>query len=153
VTQAKNGQILLEGVPLKVGDAFLQFDLNNFNVSYRSDVEVDEDDSFLFTVIDSDGGWTGTHRFQVIFVDVGVSTTQLKNIKVDILPNPVKDLIYLKTNNNFALDGNLQVYNLQGQVVIEQSIIGTVREIIDTNALGSGFYFLKDSRWRKLRYN
>jgi len=37
----------------------------------------------------------------------------------------------------------MEVYNLQGQLMIEQRITGNIRESINTNPLGNGIYFLK----------
>ncbi len=143
VTQPEFGDVLLEGTPLNVGDTFSQFDLNNLRVSYRSDLTVGETDNFLFTVIDGDGGWTGTHRYEIEFVDQNVSASSLNEIEIEVLPNPVSDILYVKTNNNFSLSSNMEVYNLQGQLMIEQSISGNIRESINTNPLGNGIYFLK----------
>ncbi len=137
------GELLLNNVPLFAGDQFTQNDLNNFLISYKSDANIGDADNFLFTVIDGEGGFTGTHSFGIDFVDANVSTDDLKTINVEVFPNPVSDLLYVKTNNNFALLGNMEVYNLQGQLMIQQGIKGNVRETINTSPLGNGIYFLK----------
>jgi len=137
------GELLLDGVPLSIGDQFTQNDLNNFLISYKSSTTIGEVDNFLFTVIDNEGGFTGTHSFGIEFVDANVSTNDLRTINVEVYPNPVNDLLYIKTNNNFGLNANMEVYNLQGQLMIQQGIRGSVKETINTAPLGNGIYFLK----------
>lgn len=143
VTEPAYGQLLNQGVPVQVGDVFSQFDLNNSFISYSSGDEVDETDNFLFTVIDGDGGWTGTHRFNVNFVDVGVSAQDLAQLEISVYPNPVKSVLTVKTNSLFSNNGTLEVYNLQGQLIANQKISGNVTETISTNNFHNGIYFLK----------
>jgi subtilisin-like proprotein convertase family protein len=143
VETPESGELLLDGVPLSIGDQFTQNDLNNFLISYKSSTTIGEVDNFLFTVIDNEGGFTGTHSFGIEFVDANVSTNDLRTINVEVYPNPVNDLLYIKTNNNFGLNANMEVYNLQGQLMIQQGIRGSVKETINTAPLGNGIYFLK----------
>ena len=125
------------------GDQFTQDDVNKFKLSYLSNASVGESDNFLFTVVNANGAWTGTHSYEIEFVDQNVSANDLKTIQVEVFPNPTKDLLFVKTSNNFALLGNMEVYNLQGQLMIQQAIKGNVRETINTAPLGNGIYFLK----------
>ena len=143
VTLPEFGQILREGVPLEVGDIFNQFDLNNANVSYSTGAEVGETDNFLFTVIDGDGGWTGTHSFNINYTDIGVSASDLVQLDVAVFPNPVKEQLTVKTNSLFNPAGSMEVYNLQGQLIVSQRITGNVQETINTTNFINGIYFLK----------
>lgn len=143
VTIPEFGELLLDGAALQIGDIFTQFDLNNQNLTYKSGEQVGENDNFLFTVIDGDGGWTGTHRFNVNFSDVGVSAQDLAELNISVFPNPVKELLTVKTNSLFATSGSMEVYNLQGQLIVSQRISGNVQESINTNNFINGIYFLR----------
>ncbi len=143
VTLPTYGQLMNQGVPLEVGDKFSQFDLNNSLITYTT-AEVEGDtDNFLFTVIDGDGGWTGTHSFNINYVDVGVSAQDLAELEIAVYPNPVKSILTVKTNSLFANSGSMDVYNLQGQLVTTQRISGNVTETINTTNFNSGIYFLR----------
>ena len=143
VTLPQFGQLLREGIPLEVGDTFNQFDLNNGNLSFSTGDVVEENDNFLFTVIDGEGGWTGTHSFNINYVDVGVSANDLAQLDIKVFPNPVRELLTVKTNSLFDTNGNMEVYNLQGQLIVSQKISGNVQESINTTNFNNGIYFLK----------
>jgi len=142
VSAPKFGQILNQGIPLQVGDIFSQFDLNNQYISFKTEDTPNTSDSFLFTVIDLEGGWTGTHRFN-INIDESVNTNSLAALNIAVYPNPVKELLNVKTNSLFSPTGNMEIYNLQGQLIIKQKITGTTQENINTSPLHNGIYFLK----------
>jgi len=143
VQTPKFGTLQFDGTVLAVGDQFTQDDVNKFKLSYLSNASVGESDNFLFTVVNANGAWTGTHSYEIEFVDQNVSANDLKTIQVEVFPNPTKDLLFVKTSNNFSLVGNMEVYNLQGQLMIQKAIRGNVRETINTAPLGNGIYFLK----------
>lgn len=143
VTLPAFGELLNEGTPLQVGDFFTQFDLNNLKLTYRTEDIEGESDNFLFTVIDGDGGWTGTHSFNINYVDVGVSAQDLAEINIAVFPNPVKEQLTVKTNSLFATTGSMDVYNLQGQLIVSQKISGNIQETINTTNFTNGIYFLR----------
>ena len=143
VTTPEYGQILNNGTALQVGDNFNQFDINNGNVTFSTGDVVGETDNFLFTVVDGEGGWTGTHSFNVNFVDVGVSAQDLAQLEISVFPNPVNEQLTVKTNSLFATNGSMEVYNLQGQLIVAQKISGNVQETINTSNFTNGIYFLR----------
>ena len=142
VSEPKFGQLLNDGVPVRTGDKFTQFDLNSQVITFKTEDVPNTSDNFFFTVQDDNGGWTGTHMFN-INIDENVSTKDLISLNIAVHPNPVKELLYVKTNSLFSHTGTMEVYNLQGQLLLNQRITGIAQENIKTSNLNSGIYFLK----------
>jgi len=72
----------------------------------------------------------------------GTSTTGIEYIQTNelsVYPNPASQVIYLK---GFKDSKTVQVYNLIGELVIEQSLENDVQEI-NISRLRSGMYFIK----------
>ncbi len=69
-------------------------------------------------------------------------TTDLENISsnkgISIFPNPAKDKLFVSGNIENA---NLKIYNLQGQLILEEVL--TNDKIIDISKLALGFYTVK----------
>jgi hypothetical protein len=76
------------------------------------------------------------------YVYVGnVGIRPLSQNAVSIFPNPVKDFMTITGNNMIK---NITVYNVTGQIVIEQSV-NAKTITINTTGLSAGIYYLKAS--------
>ena len=65
-----------------------------------------------------------------------------KKAELSIAPNPVKDILYLRSNNNKPLSGMAQIYDYTGRKVLEKTIDGKQAEI-NMQHLPPGLYWLK----------
>jgi hypothetical protein len=54
-----------------------------------------------------------------------------------LYPNPVKDLLYIKSND-FSTIKNIKIIDLQGKLIIEDA-----NETINVNSLSKGLYIIK----------
>ncbi len=120
----------------------------------------------------SDTGWVKLHCFtgntpgtNVIKILVGesqktmdtltfiitVSPTGIKEQKhklsFDVFPNPASDKISLKLQDQQVRSGELQVYNLSGETVMQQTL---TNGSIDIRSLAPGLYFLRLRSGEKL---
>ena len=55
----------------------------------------------------------------------------------------MNEQLTVKTNSLFATNGSMEVYNLQGQLIVAQKISGNVQETINTSNFTNGIYFLR----------
>lgn len=60
-----HGQILINNVPLKVGDSFTMLDINEGKLSYSHNNDIFENDAFTFSVIDDFNNWSPENTFNI----------------------------------------------------------------------------------------
>ena len=63
-----------------------------------------------------------------------------ENINVHITPNPARDYLYLNRNQNLDSPPEVKLYNLQGQIVLSETM---TNEQLDISALQKGMYLLE----------
>jgi len=61
-----------------------------------------------------------------------------KSLKVNIYPNPTKDIVYVEIEEN----AKVEISNLQGQIVKTETLNSTTNSI-DLNGINSGVYLVK----------
>lgn len=74
------------------------------------------------------------------------STTSLEELKIDdivISPNPSTDVFTVSTKYGFLLNGKVEAFNLEGQLIISQEIRSEQKFTIDLKNFASGVYLLK----------
>ncbi len=117
-------------IPLTIGCYF--GDVSGYRGFYNGEL----DDIRIFncaldkTEIDSlyhEGGWAGVKD---IFL----------NNEINIYPNPANDNIIIE-NSTFAKNQTISVYNIQGNMLLQQAIWQTKTEI-DISTLAKGIYFV-----------
>ncbi len=155
----KNGA----GTPLYSGGPHLD------NVTINESFDVDPDECYTFTILDSAGdgiccGIFGNGSYELkadgnILIASGgdfdssevtrISTITLKkdgyfaDNGVSIYPNPTKDVINIKLANGNDLPDDYKIYNLLGQLVNEKQINHSSQLKIDASSLSNGMYFIK----------
>lgn len=128
--------------------------LNNF---YSPEIE-EERDYFI-----NDLGWTiigdnmGTCTLPIEEEEEeeedSISIMELKEIKIDIYPNPVESILYLSMDYDIELE-EIVVFNVLGQELIHLKVERKKANYsIDLSSLKSGLYFLeiRDSEQRSIK--
>jgi len=59
-----------------------------------------------------------------------------------VYPNPVKDELYIMTNNNQASIERIEIYDLVGEVVFQQTLVAGNKTVFDVHSLPAGIYFI-----------
>ena len=141
----KNGTLYLDEEPLGVGDIFRQSDIFWTNVEYRHDGSDTQEDDFLFTIIDGEGGWTGSHRFNIDINDsMPVSNEEVKNkYELEIFPNPASNVINVQYNGWTNANLKVDLLNIHGQQIGLSKTASERLFQINTSNISSGIYLLR----------
>lgn len=87
----------------------------------------------------------------VIGAVTGTESLSIEDIKFEVFPNPVKDMLYLRFTDLDLFNLPIQIYDVQGKVVY-QSILKNTYETINTNNWESGVYFIRiDAKQQTIR--
>ncbi len=141
VENVKNGQLFLDGTALSVGDQFNQGNITWGKLRYVHDGSETDTDSFDFTIIDGEGGWTGTHTFNIsIDENVVVSAENaLAQTNLLVYPNPASKVINISTFGTKSI-AEIRVFNTLGELVkIYQNDINQ----IDISTWSKGIYIIQ----------
>jgi hypothetical protein len=100
-------------------------------------------DFFHYTVFDPAGGTD----FGAVYVNVrntlGIDDVKLANVKIDLYPNPVNDIINLSfSENKISSNASVIIYNSLGKT-LKTIRISSQEDSIDVSTLESGVYYLK----------
>ena len=69
------------------------------------------------------------------------NANQIKENKIKVFPNPVKDMLYIEVQSEMDdYTASLKIYNSMGQLVAQQQLSQKM-EFIDLNSLKTGIYF------------
>lgn len=74
---------------------------------------------------------------------VGLKEITLKEVSIDLYPNPASEAVVLKLNDAELKMAAYQVYDLNGRVVSEDRIVNPYSVKIDRAGLSKGVYFVK----------
>ena len=74
-------------------------------------------------------------------VDTSLSTPSLNESEVTIFPNPATNELYIKNNNNLALQ-NISIADLTGKVVFNQDIQNIDSNAVNISSLAKGMYLV-----------
>ena len=74
-------------------------------------------------------------------VDTSLSTISLNESEVTIFPNPATNELYIKNNNNLALQ-NISIADLTGKVVFNQDIQNIDSNAVNITSLAKGIYLV-----------
>ncbi len=146
VSVPTNGELLKEGVAMQVGDTFSQSNINWFGMKYQHDGSNTTTDGFLFTIIDGNGGWTGTHKFN-IEIDENFSVSNDEVIADDLItvfPNPANDVLNVRLEKPFAESTLIELFDMNGRLIQTHNLApGQVKLDLDLNNLNAALYFLR----------
>jgi len=141
-----NGVLLLNGMPLAVGDTFTQEDINDGSLTYENDGVDNDSDAFVFDVQDDENGWIPSQTFDIVISEgVGIEETTIAN-QILIYPNPATDFLFIDLQQTYQQNINFTLYNLAGQAILVQEnlVVEANQPIrIDIEQLPKGMYFYK----------
>ena len=137
--------------------------------TYNHTFDVPTGGCYSFTIYDSEGdgiccGWgSGSYTLtdsnsnviatggefgaqeSVSFTTVNTLGTEnyLLDRKITLYPNPATNVLYIKVGASNSLPDTYKVYNMLGQIVLQQSI-GELNDLaVNTSSLSKGMYFIK----------
>jgi hypothetical protein len=130
---------------LEVGSTFTQADLNGNDIFYESGADVGPVvDKFVFVVDDGEGGWVDLTTFEIeLDIANGVGETEDFAYDVAIFPNPSKDLVNVQINNLDVPSFSLQVTDVLGQVIAQETYKSTNSISMDMQSYPKGNYFFR----------
>mgnify|MGYP003630626597 CR=1 FL=1 len=83
-----------------------------------------------------------TNTFQTEFVET-LSVTSFEAVNFTIYPNPAKDEVTIQLVNSNFETGKVNLYNIQGKVILKDIYIQEHASSIDISSLESGLYFVE----------
>jgi subtilisin-like proprotein convertase family protein len=139
------GDLRLNGTPLAIGSTFTQQDLNNNYISYQHTASGNDTDadSFVFVVDDSEGGWIDLTTFDIGIDLVNDVDQELFSYDVEIFPNPTDGEFLIDIANSNSKTVNVEILNVLGQTVLNQTRNGGQKMAFDLSSQASGSYFVK----------
>ncbi|HNW88617.1 MAG TPA: thiol protease/hemagglutinin PrtT [Bacteroidales bacterium] len=97
-----------------------------------------------YFVVDGYNGASGSYTLNVTCQSDGTGIDDLTNDKsIQIYPNPAERMITIE-NSNFQENQTLTIFNIQGQLLMQQPLLQPKTEI-DISFLKKGVYFIKVS--------
>jgi len=73
----------------------------------------------------------------------GINKNSISNLDVNIYPNPAKDIIYIRINNNEQEKLQLSVYNSIGVLIHSKFILNNEETSINTSNFAKGIYYFR----------
>ena len=141
------GDIQRNGVTLEVGDTFTQADLNNNLITYvPDDRTINLEDSFVFTVRDSQGFQSLKDTFQIILDIANPVEPFIPEAEINIYPNPGSG--EFEVEMDFVGQGEylMQIYDLSGKLLKEiviQKNTQVEKHNLDLTNQSAGMYIFK----------
>jgi hypothetical protein len=95
---------------------------------------------YYVLVIDSNGCQTQSSVYNFVYVGLNES---IANTGLTVMPNPANTFIILKSINKSTLEGNLKIWNIAGELVIEKQIAKTNQLQLDIEQWANGMYIIE----------
>ncbi len=110
----RNGTLRNEDAELSVGSRFSQAEIDQSRIRYQHNGE-SEEDNFLFTVTDGEGGWVSVTSFEIgIDNDVVLDVNDVIVPDYQIFPNPASDHINI-VFSDYHGDIEVEIYDVLGR--------------------------------------
>jgi subtilisin-like proprotein convertase family protein len=140
VSAPKRGDLRLNGgAVLTAGTQFSQAQIDGGALGYFH-FGGQFNDAFTFTVIDGEGGFIGTTKYDIFYDVTGTNETQL--VDFQLVPNPATDQVSLSRNDAKA-DADLEIRATTGQLLFRQTIAaGQNKTNFSVATLPQGVYFI-----------
>ena len=133
-----HGTLLLNGLPLGIGDTFTQDDIDNNLLSYAHNGQNTSPDQFGFVVYCPAGGYTGGLVFPItVSPFVGVEAAQL--LDFSLYPNPALGEVRIRFAEEVDGGYELRIMDMLGRTVLRQQFESEEGRV-DIRGLGSGMY-------------
>lgn len=127
--------------PLQAGSIFNQDAVNNYWLVYEHNGSENKTDFMSFTIQDQLGGWVGLDTLFFV-VDSTLSTKHIAKIDFQVFPNPTHDRFTVNIPGG-GQEGSMQLFNAQGQLMIERKLNGRIQYHFDCAQFPKGLYYLK----------
>lgn len=139
----ENGDLLLNGQVLSLGDTFTQDQIDQGLLSYQHDSSQTPSDDFGFELDGNNNSWLGAQTFiiDVWALSVEESTPQ----RWSVMPNPARDQVQIRLEAASAAPRSFRLYNHQGKLLLEQQIearAGEAQWTLSLKDLPTGVYLL-----------
>ncbi len=119
----QNGNLLLSGIVLEVGDAFTQKNINDRDLEYKHvELNNEDADTFLFDLTDGHGGFLYNQTFNIEIDYTYGSIEDIRNIGFNLFPNPATDLIQIEMDLDVPTSANFVLHNSAGQAVYQKNV-------------------------------
>ncbi len=141
VEAPKHGVIQHGQSEIEPGSQFIQYAINSYHLIYEHNGSEEELDFFSFVLTDKDGGWYGLDTVY-IKVDEVLSTDQKVDQNVSVFPNPAQDRFNISIPSR-PTSGQYQLYNIQGQLILEKPLNGKLIYSVDSYDLPKGLYYIQ----------
>ena len=82
-----------------------------------------------------------TNRFETEFVEETLSVSEFDINGFNMYPNPAHDILNIKLNN--ITNANVSIYDIQGKLVLNRSVLQEQNVQLNVSDLQSGLYFVK----------
>ena len=147
ITIPSYGQLLINDIPLNIGEGFTQMDITNGIIRYEHTGIDEMQDGFTFLLRDNEGGWIGSTPF-VINIDnnaTSVLSTGLEST-LSVFPNPAQQHFFVR-HRALEKDGalHLSLETVDGSTIsnlkFAQNDAHSIR--VETSGLSSGIYLVK----------
>jgi subtilisin-like proprotein convertase family protein len=141
VEAPKNGVIRHGQFDIEPGSQFIQFAIDSYHLIYEHNGSDEDLDFFSFVLTDKDGGWYGLDTVY-IKVDEVLSTDQKIDQNVSVFPNPARDRFNISIPSR-PTSGIYQLYNIQGQLILEKPLNGKLIYTVDAYDIPKGMYYIQ----------
>ena len=140
----ENGELLLGGQVLGLGDTFTQDQIDQGQLSYQHDSSLTLSDDFGFELEGNNNSWLGAQTFTI---DVwALSIEESPRQRWSVMPNPARDQVQIRLEQAAsAAPLSLRLYSPQGKLLREQQIqarAGEAQWTLSLKALPPGVYLL-----------
>ncbi len=128
------------GPGLVAGSQFTQADIDNGALRYFH-FGGQNDDYFTFTVIDGEGGYIGTTRFDIFDDQTGTNQSQL--VDFQLVPNPAGDQVTVFCDQTTA-GFSVEIISATGQILCRELLLaGQNSRQVSLAGLPAGIYFVR----------
>jgi subtilisin-like proprotein convertase family protein len=145
VEEPKRGVLVLNGVPLEVGNTYTQEQIDLWKLEYIHTADDEEEDLFSFIISDGQGGFVLVNDF-VIEVDAAFPSSlgdaEILSSKILVYPNPTSSVFNIEHVDSKS-QWTAELLDLNGRVVIQKMTTQSDHIIMDLGTLSSGIYFAK----------
>lgn len=126
---------------MQAGDQFTQAELDNGAIRYFDYGGGLDADYFRFTVVDGEGGYLGTPKFDIQSFSVGTSAPDSRPLDFALFPNPAQNQCWIVPGRALDSDTRIRLFDARGQLVLVTSLpAGQDRLAVETTALPVGMY-------------
>ena len=113
---------------------------------------IEQDNNVL---VDGSGDF-GESSEQPFSLSQSVSTSTVETTEIELFPNPVNNVLSIKTADNISSIENIIIYDLQGRALFESASFADNSISLDLSSLPKGFYILQmrfdDSTFTQKRF-